>query len=141
MGESDSSRFKRRRTFIKRSTNHGINASLYTNKDNAKAVTYDNILLSMKSANFNTKLGGHTAIKHSRQGLMTILQIKYHIHVNAFRVKLQMNDYDFSKYIRSYESENPTVGFIQLKQRVNFKVYIYSTMRVRLSTLDANLVM
>ena len=61
-------------------------------------------------------------MKHSRQGSMTILQIKYHMHVNALRVNFQMNYYDFSKYITSYRSENPTVGFIQLKQRVSLRL-------------------
>ena len=69
---------------------------------------------------------------------MTILQIKYHMHVNALRVKFQMNYYDFSKYITSYRSENLTVGFIQSKTESELKTHVYSTKLVRLSTLDAN---
>jgi len=92
----------------------------------------------MKSANFNTKLGGHTAIKHSRQGLMTILQIKYHIYVNAFRVKLQTNDYDFSKTYQILRFRKSDRWLYTIKTESELKIYIYSIVRVRLSTLDAN---
>ena len=86
----------------------------------------------------NTKPGGYTAIKHSRQGSMTILQIKYHMHVNALRVNFQMNLLWFFKIYHIQQVRKSDRWLYTVKTESELKTHVYSTKRVRLSTLDAN---